>query len=178
MAITVGMALVTFALTLWKAGDKINMNVVWTAASLIGTRLFTVYTSAQTQRTTMQQEMSAMLYDKMEDSGAGVVTVIMEVGGGGTRRVCGWGGGLGGAGPGSRSDLAGFGGRTGAMEGGQPEGAKMVRDCWRGRLHTPTARVSPNGGCNPAAVSLLPFFATLLRQTPRRRWRTSRSSRC
>jgi uncharacterized membrane protein len=63
-----------------QAGDNINMNIVWTAASLILTRLFTVYTSAQTQKQTMQQQMSAMLYDKMQDSQEGVVSSIMEVG--------------------------------------------------------------------------------------------------
>jgi len=78
LVITVLTALITGVLTLWKAGDKINMNIVWTAASLILTRLFTVYSSAQTQKQTMQQQMSAMLYDKMQDSQEGVVSSIME----------------------------------------------------------------------------------------------------
>jgi uncharacterized membrane protein len=63
-----------------QAGKDINMNIVWTAASLVLTRCFTVYNTAQTQRTMMQQQMTSALYDKMQDSQEGVVSVIMEVG--------------------------------------------------------------------------------------------------
>jgi hypothetical protein len=38
-----------------------------------------VYTTAQTQRTMLQQQMTSALYDKMQDSQEGVVSVIMEV---------------------------------------------------------------------------------------------------
>jgi hypothetical protein len=55
------------------------MNIVWTAASLVLTRCFTVYNTAQTQRTMLQQQMTSALYDKMQDSQEGVVSVIMEV---------------------------------------------------------------------------------------------------
>lgn len=55
------------------------MNIVWTAASLVLTRCFTVYSTAQTQRTMLQQQMTSALYDKMQDSQEGVVSVIMEV---------------------------------------------------------------------------------------------------
>lgn len=67
----------------WQAGSDINMNIVWTAASLVLTRCFTVYNTAQTQRTMLQQQMTSTLYDKMQDSQEGVVMVIMEV-----RAVC------------------------------------------------------------------------------------------
>jgi hypothetical protein len=63
-----------------QAGKDMNMNIVWTAASLVLTRCFTVYTTAQTQRTMLQQQMTSALYDKMQDSQEGVVSVIMEVG--------------------------------------------------------------------------------------------------
>lgn len=63
-----------------QAGKDINMNIVWTAASLVLTRCFTVYSTAQTQRTMLQQQMTSALYDKMQDSQEGVVSVIMEVG--------------------------------------------------------------------------------------------------
>jgi hypothetical protein len=62
-----------------QAGKDINMNIVWTAASLVLTRCFTVYNTAQTQRTMLQQQMTSALYDKMQDSQEGVVSVIMEV---------------------------------------------------------------------------------------------------
>lgn len=62
-----------------QAGSNINMNIMWTAASLVLTRCFTVYTTAQTQRTLLQQQMTSTLYDKMQDSQEGVVSVIMEV---------------------------------------------------------------------------------------------------
>jgi len=58
---------------------NINMNILWTAASLVLTRCFAVYTQAQTQRTMMQQEMTSSLYDKMQDSQEGVISVITEV---------------------------------------------------------------------------------------------------
>eukprot|EP00882_Tetradesmus_deserticola_P030687 GHRQ01034572.1.p2 GENE.GHRQ01034572.1~~GHRQ01034572.1.p2 ORF type:complete len:124 (-),score=41.13 GHRQ01034572.1:96-467(-) len=63
-----------------QAGSDISMNVVWTAASLVLTRCFTVYNTAQTQRTLLQQQMTSLLYDRMQDSQEGVVSVIMEVG--------------------------------------------------------------------------------------------------
>lgn len=78
LAVTVMTALMTGALVLWKAGKDINMNIVWTAASLVLTRCFTVYSTAQTQRTMLQQQMTSALYDKMQDSQEGVVSVIME----------------------------------------------------------------------------------------------------
>jgi hypothetical protein len=59
---------------------NINMNILWTAASLVLTRCFAVYTQAQTQRTMMQQQMTSSLYDKMQDSQEGVISVITEVG--------------------------------------------------------------------------------------------------
>lgn len=62
---------------------NINMNILWTAASLVLTRCFAVYTQAQTQRTMMQQQMTSSLYDKMQDSQEGVISVITEV-----RRGC------------------------------------------------------------------------------------------
>jgi hypothetical protein len=40
--------------------------------------LFT-YAQAQTQRTMMQQQMTSALYDKMQDSQEGVISVITEV---------------------------------------------------------------------------------------------------
>ena len=49
------------------------MNLVWTAASLVATRCFQVYSQAQTQKSEMQHEMSAQLYDRMQDSQEGVV---------------------------------------------------------------------------------------------------------
>lgn len=55
------------------------MNIVWTAVSLVLTRCFTVYTQAQTQRTMLQQQMTSSLYDKMQDSQEGVISVITEV---------------------------------------------------------------------------------------------------
>lgn len=58
---------------------NINMNILWTAASLVLTRCFAVYTQAQTQRTMMQQQMTSSLYDKMQDSQEGVISVITEV---------------------------------------------------------------------------------------------------
>eukprot|EP00882_Tetradesmus_deserticola_P019247 GHRQ01020705.1.p1 GENE.GHRQ01020705.1~~GHRQ01020705.1.p1 ORF type:complete len:355 (+),score=176.40 GHRQ01020705.1:581-1645(+) len=61
-----------------QAGSDISMNVVWTAASLVLTRCFTVYNTAQTQRTLLQQQMTSALYDRMQDSQEGVVSVIME----------------------------------------------------------------------------------------------------
>lgn len=60
--------------------QNINMNIIWTAASLILTRCFAVYTQAQTQRTMLQQQMTSSLYDKMQDSQEGVISVITEVG--------------------------------------------------------------------------------------------------
>jgi hypothetical protein len=62
-----------------QAGKDLNMNVMWTAASLVLTRCFAVYNTAQTQRTMLQQQMTSTLYDKMQDSQEGVVSVIMEV---------------------------------------------------------------------------------------------------
>jgi hypothetical protein len=59
--------------------NNINMNIIWTAASLVLTRCFAVYTSAQTQRTMLQQQMTSSLYDKMQDSQEGVISVITEV---------------------------------------------------------------------------------------------------
>jgi hypothetical protein len=67
------------------------MNIVWTSASLVGGRCFQVYSQAQTQKSQMQQEMSATLYDKMQDSQEGVVGVLLGGVGGRT------GGGRGGA---------------------------------------------------------------------------------
>jgi hypothetical protein len=55
------------------------MNIVWTAISLVLTRCFAVYTQAQTQRTMLQQQMTSSLYDKMQDSQEGVISVITEV---------------------------------------------------------------------------------------------------
>lgn len=55
------------------------MNILWTAASLVLTRCFAVYTQAQTQRTMLQQQMTSSLYDKMQDSQEGVISVITEV---------------------------------------------------------------------------------------------------
>ncbi len=55
------------------------MNIMWTAASLVLTRCFAVYNTAQTQRTMLQQQMTSALYDKMQDSQEGVVSVILEV---------------------------------------------------------------------------------------------------
>jgi hypothetical protein len=49
------------------------MNIVWTSASLVATRCFQVYTQAQTQKSQMEHDMSAQLYDKMQDSQEGVV---------------------------------------------------------------------------------------------------------
>jgi hypothetical protein len=60
--------------------QNINMNIVWTAVSLVLTRCFAVYTQAQTQRTMLQQQMTSSLYDKMQDSQEGVISVITEVG--------------------------------------------------------------------------------------------------
>ena len=80
LAVTVVTALVTGGLMLWRAGgEKINMNVLWTAASLVLTRCFQVYTNAQNQKMAMSQKISSALYDKMQDSQEGVVSVIMEV---------------------------------------------------------------------------------------------------
>ncbi len=59
--------------------NNINMNILWTAASLVLTRCFAVYTQAQTQRTMLQQQMTSSLYDKMQDSQEGVISVITEV---------------------------------------------------------------------------------------------------
>lgn len=59
--------------------QNINMNILWTAASLVLTRCFAVYTQAQTQRTMLQQQMTSSLYDKMQDSQEGVISVITEV---------------------------------------------------------------------------------------------------
>lgn len=77
LMVTVVTALMAGALVLWKA-TNINMNILWTAASLVLTRCFAVYTQAQTQRTMMQQEMTSSLYDKMQDSQEGVISVITE----------------------------------------------------------------------------------------------------
>lgn len=49
------------------------MNLVWTAASLVGTRCFAVYNNSQAQKSQMQQDMSLQLFDKMQDSQEGVV---------------------------------------------------------------------------------------------------------
>eukprot|EP00879_Flechtneria_rotunda_P009320 GHRR01009757.1.p1 GENE.GHRR01009757.1~~GHRR01009757.1.p1 ORF type:complete len:399 (+),score=148.54 GHRR01009757.1:1103-2299(+) len=78
LMVTVITALITGLLVLLKAGSNINMNILWTAASLVLTRCFTVYNTAQTQRTLLQQQMTSALYDKMQDSQEGVVSVIVE----------------------------------------------------------------------------------------------------
>lgn len=58
---------------------NISANILWTAGSLVLTRCFAVYTRAQTQRTMLQQQMTSSLYDKMQDSQEGVISVITEV---------------------------------------------------------------------------------------------------
>ncbi|KAF6257530.1 hypothetical protein COO60DRAFT_1701817 [Scenedesmus sp. NREL 46B-D3] len=78
LAVTVIIALITGSLVLWRSAKDISMNIVWSAASLVLTRCFTVYNTAQTQRTMLQQQMTSALYDKMLDSQEGVVSVIME----------------------------------------------------------------------------------------------------
>jgi hypothetical protein len=57
-----------------QAGKDINTNIIWTSASLVLTRIFQVYTQAQTQKAQAQQDMSAQLYDAMQDSQEGVVS--------------------------------------------------------------------------------------------------------
>ncbi|KAI8462870.1 MAG: hypothetical protein J3K34DRAFT_527436 [Monoraphidium minutum] len=78
LIVTVVTALVSGGLVLLKAGKDISMNIVWTAGSLVLTRCFQVYTTAQTQKTQMQHDMSSQLYDKMQDSQEGVISAIME----------------------------------------------------------------------------------------------------
>jgi hypothetical protein len=56
------------------------MNLMWTAASLVGGRCFQVYSDAQTEKAQLQQLMSAQLYDKMQDSQEGVVGVTRAAG--------------------------------------------------------------------------------------------------
>lgn len=68
-----------------QAGEKLNMNIVWTAMSLVLTRCFQVYSNGQAQKSAMQQKMSIALYDKMQDSQEGVVSAIVEVG---KRNMC------------------------------------------------------------------------------------------
>lgn len=58
-----------------QAGKDISMNVIWTAASLVLTRLFQVYSQAQTQKAQLQQDMGSELYDRMNDSQEGVVRI-------------------------------------------------------------------------------------------------------
>ncbi|GBF88981.1 aminopeptidase [Raphidocelis subcapitata] len=78
LLITTVTALVTGALMLARAGKELSVNALWTAASLVLTRCFQVYSQAQTQKSQMQHDMCATLYDKMQDSQEGVVTAIME----------------------------------------------------------------------------------------------------
>ncbi|GBG00002.1 hypothetical protein Rsub_12729 [Raphidocelis subcapitata] len=75
---TIVTALVTGVLMLARAGNDVSTGVLWTAASLVATRCFQVYSQAQTQKAQLQQDMATRLYDKMNDSQEGVVTAIME----------------------------------------------------------------------------------------------------
>ncbi len=54
------------------------MNVIWAAISMVLTRCFSVYGTAQRQRSDMQTLVSNQLYDKMQTSQEGVVVQIME----------------------------------------------------------------------------------------------------
>mmetsp|Transcript_25578 Transcript_25578/g.55720 ORF Transcript_25578/g.55720 Transcript_25578/m.55720 type:complete len:707 (+) Transcript_25578:147-2267(+) len=72
------MALVAAIGVIWKAGKEIDLNVVWSAGSLVLARCGQVYSNMQAEKSNMIQEMNNILYDKTSDSQEGVVSMMLE----------------------------------------------------------------------------------------------------
>lgn len=66
------------ALTVLLKGDKADMNVLWSALSLVAARCGQVYTSAQAERSATIQDMVNILYEKTDDAQEGVVSMLLE----------------------------------------------------------------------------------------------------